>query len=117
MFVLDGNVIVVEWIIIIVDNVNDVFMFFNMFYIVSVDENVNSGNFFIVSVLDEDGDVILFILYGVGSELFLVYFSSGVVFLVEVFDFEFVSGYILMVWVSDSYGGVVVMLFYVNVVN
>ena len=92
-------------------------MFSNTPYTVSVDENVNSGNLFTVSASDEDGDAISFTLYGVGSELFSVHSSSGVVSLVEVLDFESVSGYTLTVRASDSYGGVAVTSLYVNVVN
>ena len=115
--VSDGNVTVVERITITVDNANDAPMFSNTPYTVSVDENVNGGNLFTVSASDEDGDAISFTLYGVGSELFSVHSSSGVVSLVEVLDFESVSGYTLTVRASDSYGGVAVTSLYVNVVN
>lgn len=117
VFVLDGIVIVNEGIIISVDNGNDGLMFFNVFYNVSVNENVNSGSVFMVSVIDEDGDIVMFSVYGLGSELFLIYVNIGVVFLVDVFDYEIVSGYMLIVWGSDSNGGVVIMLLYVDVVN
>lgn len=115
--VSDGNVTVVERITITVDNANDAPMFSNTPFTVSVDENVNSGNLFTVNASDEDGDAISFTLYGVGSELFSVHSSSGVVSSVEVLDFESVSGYTLTVRASDSYGGVAVTSLYVNVVN
>ena len=115
--VSDGSVTVTEGITIGVVNANDAPAFSNAPYNVSVNENVNSGNVFTVTATDEDGDAISFSLYGVGSELFSIHASSGVVSLVDALDYETVSGYTLTVRASDASGGVATTSLYIDVVN
>lgn len=115
--VSDGSVTVNEGITISVENGNDAPTFSNAPYNASVNENVNSGNVFTVSATDEDGDAVTFSLYGVGSELFSIHVSSGVVSLVDALDYETVSGYTLTVRGSDGNGGVAITSLYVDVVN
>ena len=115
--VSDGSVTVIEGIILTVNDGNDAPTFSNAPYNASVNENVNSGNVFTVSATDEDGDTVTFSLYGVGSELFSIHASTGVVTLVDALDYETVSGYTLTVRGSDSNGGVATTSLYVDVVN
>ncbi|CAH3197872.1 unnamed protein product, partial [Porites evermanni] len=115
--VSDGSVTVTEAISIGVDNANDPPTFSNAPFNVSVDENVNSGNLLTVSATDDDGDAISFSIYGVGSELFSVHSSSGVVSLAGALDYETVSGYTLTIRASDANGGVATTSLYVDVVN
>ena len=117
MSVSDGSVTVTEGITIGVVNANDAPAFSNAPYNVSVNENVNSGNVFTVTATDEDGDAISFSLYGVGSELFSIHASSGVLSLVDALDYETVSGYTLTVRASDASGGVATTSLYIDVVN
>ena len=113
----DGSVTVTEAISISVDNANDPPTFSNAPFNVSVNENINSGNLLTVSATDDDGDAISFSIYGVGSELFSVHSSSGVVSLAGALDYETVSGYTLTIWASDANGGVATTSSYVDVVN
>ena len=115
--VSDGSVTVIEGITLTVNDGNDAPTFSNAPYNASVNENVNSGNVFTVSATDEDGDTVTFSLYGVGSELFSIHASTGVVTLVDALDYETVSGYTLTVRGSDSNGGVATTSLYVDVVN
>lgn len=115
--VSDGSVTVIEGITLTVNDGNDAPTFSNAPYNASVNENVNSGNVFTVSATDEDGDAVTFSLYGVGSELFSIHDSTGVVTLVDALDYETVSGYTLTVRGSDSDGGVAITSLYVDVVN
>ena len=115
--VSDGSVTFTEGISIAVENSNDAPAFSNAPYNVSVNENLNSGNLLTVSATDDDGDAISFSLYGVGSELFSIHSSSGVVSLAGALDYETVSGYTLTVRASDANGGVVTTSLYVDIVN
>ena len=115
--VSDGSVTVSEAISIGVDNGNDPPTFSNSPFNVSVNENINSGNLLTVSATDDDGDAISFSIYGVGSELFSVHSSSGVVSLAGALDYETVSGYTLTIRTSDANGGVATTSLFVDVVN
>ena len=115
--VSDGSVTVTEAISINVDNANDPPTFSNAPFNVSVNENINSGNLLTVSATDDDGDAISFSIYGVGSELFSVHSSSGVVSLAGALDYETVSGYTLTIRASDANGGVATTSLFVDVVN
>ena len=115
--VSDGSVTVTEAISIGVDNANDPPTFSNAPFNVSVNENINSGNLLTVSATDDDGDAISFSIYGVGSELFSVHSSSGVMSLAGALDYETVSSYTLTIRASDANGGVATTSLYVDVVN
>ena len=115
--VSDGSVTVTEGVNIGVDNANDAPAFSNAPYNVSVNENVNSGNVFTVTATDDDGDAISFTLYGVGSELFSIHPSSGVVSLAGALNYETTSGYTLTVRASDANGGEATTSLYIDVVN
>ena len=115
--VSDGIATINERITISVVDGNDGPTFSNAPYNASVNENVNSGSVFTVSATDEDGDIVTFSLYGVGSELFSIHANTGVVSLVDALDYETVSGYTLTVQGSDSNGGLAITSLYVDVVN
>lgn len=115
--VSDGSVTVSEGLNIGVVDANDAPAFSIAPYNVSVNENVNSGNVFTVTASDADGDTVSFSLYGVGTDLFSIHASSGVISLAGALDYETVSSYTLTVQASDANGGVTTTSLYVDVVN
>lgn len=116
--VIDGDLFVIEVLLIIVIDINDVLIFISEFYSVSVVENDVVVVVYIVSVIDEDsGDFVMFILFGIGSIDFLISLFMGVVILICVLDFEIIFVYYFIIRVGDLNGDVVMISLNVIIVD
>lgn len=116
--VIDGDLFVIEVLLIIIIDINDVLIFISVFYSVSVVENDVVVVVYIVSVIDEDsGDFVMFILFGIESIDFLISLFMGVVILICVLDFEIIFVYYFIIRVGDLNGGLVMISLNVIVVD